>query len=354
MIILVSMLVATTWMMPTSVRGSVYYEVFYNELTPYGTWMDTPEYGYVWVPNVEPDFQPYRTAGYWAYSTCGWTWVSNYTWGWAPFHYGRWYYDEWQGWVWVPGNEWAPAWVSWRSCDGYYGWAPLAPRFQLSMSWDVHVDIPWNHWVFISSKHFGSCHQDRYYSDRHHGERLYRRSHFMESTSYDRDRNVRYYRGPDADEVGRTTGRKIKPLELRNSDRPGQTVSKNRIEVYRPSREQVEKRRYTETSNEHKYTPPSEETRERKPPVREERRQTDRTREYSRSDYMKQGNQVAERVERKVEKERRRSDSDQRRNHSQVDRNQKSQTQSTTKQTERKQSTQTRDSKNQKSRTNER
>src|SRR5665213_1919979 len=65
-------------------------QVFYDELSPYGQWIDYPDYGYVWQPNVDQDFRPYDTNGYWVYSDYGWTWVSNYSWGWAPFHYGNW------------------------------------------------------------------------------------------------------------------------------------------------------------------------------------------------------------------------------------------------------------------------
>src|ERR1700754_3890356 len=69
-------------------------QVFYDELSPYGQWVDYPDYGYVWTPNAGPDFRPYATNGYWTYSDYGWTWVSNYNWGWAPFHYGRGFYDN--------------------------------------------------------------------------------------------------------------------------------------------------------------------------------------------------------------------------------------------------------------------
>ena len=48
-------------------------QVFYDELSPYGQWIDYPDYGYVWQPNVGPDFRPYETNGYWAYSDYGWT-----------------------------------------------------------------------------------------------------------------------------------------------------------------------------------------------------------------------------------------------------------------------------------------
>src|SRR5690349_14344661 len=103
------------------------YQSFYDDLSPYGQWIDDPRYGYVWLPNAGPDFKPYATNGHWVYTDEGWTWASNYSWGWAPFHYGRWFFQDGYGWMWIPGNEYAPAWVTWRNSDDYYGWAPMGP-----------------------------------------------------------------------------------------------------------------------------------------------------------------------------------------------------------------------------------
>jgi hypothetical protein len=67
---------------------------FYDALTPYGSWVETAEYGRLWQPFhtvAVVNWAPYRSSGRWIYaSDCGWTWHSDYTWGWAPFHYGRW------------------------------------------------------------------------------------------------------------------------------------------------------------------------------------------------------------------------------------------------------------------------
>src|SRR4029077_7618549 len=83
--------------------GDVSYQTFYDELSPYGQWIDYPEYGYVWCPDQGPDFRPYSTGGHWEWSDeYEWTWVSDYDWGWAAFHYGRWLYDPYYGWLWVP------------------------------------------------------------------------------------------------------------------------------------------------------------------------------------------------------------------------------------------------------------
>lgn len=109
---------------------------FYNELAPYGSWMQQPDYGLVWQPTVDTinaDWSPYADAGQWLYSDSGWYWNSDYTWGWAAFHYGRWVNLPHRGWVWQPGNIWAPAWVAWRSSAPYIGWAPLPPGTSLNV-----------------------------------------------------------------------------------------------------------------------------------------------------------------------------------------------------------------------------
>jgi len=111
---------------------------FYDSLAPYGDWYLDTEFGWVWAPRgVAYGWRPY-TEGYWLYTDYGWTWVSSWNWGWAPFHYGRWNFQPRRGWVWLPGRDWAPAWVAWRSGDGWVGWAPLPPgaRFRPGVGLD--------------------------------------------------------------------------------------------------------------------------------------------------------------------------------------------------------------------------
>ena len=121
---------------------------FYDQLQPYGTWVSDPEYGDVWVPDVDDNFRPYASRGHWVVTDYGNTWVSNYPWGWATFHYGRWRSDDYYGWEWIPGHQWAPAWVSWRHGGGYYGWAPLStPGISISISIGSGYRVPDNYWV---------------------------------------------------------------------------------------------------------------------------------------------------------------------------------------------------------------
>jgi len=118
---------------------------FYDDLAPYGYWMDRPQYGWVWTPRaVESSWRPYED-GHWALTDDGWTWISDEPFGWATDHYGNWYSDPVYGWSWIPGDEWAPARVSWRESNDYIGWAPLPPR---------GVDLLPASFVFVPARSF--------------------------------------------------------------------------------------------------------------------------------------------------------------------------------------------------------
>ena len=108
----------------------VSFDIFYQELSPYGAWVQCEPYGWIWMPaGVGVAWQPYTT-GYWGYTASwGYAWYADEVWGWAPFHYGNWVFTPAYGWAWVPGYSWGPAWVSWRYGAGFVGWAPLPPRY---------------------------------------------------------------------------------------------------------------------------------------------------------------------------------------------------------------------------------
>lgn len=121
----------------------VSYNTFYDTLSPYGVWVELPDFGRCWRPTVaviNPGWRPYCDEGYWVWSDCGWFWRSHYSWGWAPFHYGRWHLAPGQGWCWIPDNHWGPAWVTWRSSADHCGWAPLPP----SCGWSVGLGLTWS------------------------------------------------------------------------------------------------------------------------------------------------------------------------------------------------------------------
>ena len=153
----------------TEKRSTASYGMFYQKLDPYGEWRETNDYGYVWQPREaeqSPEWRPY-TEGRWVYSDAGWTWVSDEPFGWATYHYGRWMRLKRVGWVWVPGDEWAPAWVSWRTNKDYVGWAPLPPEARFDrrsgiQNWaDSYYDIGPDQYAFVSSNKFGDEHVRR-------------------------------------------------------------------------------------------------------------------------------------------------------------------------------------------------
>ncbi len=208
---------------------------FYDELQPYGTWVSDVQYGNVWIPDVEGDFRPYATRGHWVLTDYGNTWVSDYPWGWATFHYGRWRFDNYYGWEWIPGSEWAPAWVTWRGGDGYYGWAPLGPDVNMEASYDNgNYDMPDDYWVWAPQAYITYTNVYNYYVP------YYQSRNFMRRTSYINNRynynNHNYIGGPRRDEIQRYVNRPVRVYNINNVNRPTDVrVNNNTVNIYRPS-----------------------------------------------------------------------------------------------------------------------
>lgn len=207
-------------------------QVFYDELSYYGDWVNNPDYGYVWRPDVGRDFRPYYTNGHWVMTEYGNTWVSDYEWGWAPFHYGRWFYDDYDGWIWAPETEWGPAWVSWRTGGGYYGWAPLGPQVNININIGRRYYVPDNYWVFIPQRCIYYPSYNRYWEPR-------RNVCIVHNTTIINNiytnRNVNYYTGPRADDIRRATRQDVPMYRVADDTRPGSTrVTRDAVNIYRP------------------------------------------------------------------------------------------------------------------------
>lgn len=207
---------------------SVPVESFYNELAPYGQWMQHPNYGNVWLPNADPDFQPYSTGGHWVMTEYGNTWVSDYAWGWAPFHYGRWIYDPaYGGWLWIPDTDWGPAWVSWRSGGGYYGWAPLGPGV------NININIPAPYWTFVPQVYFTSPRWYDYCAPRPRVVNIYQNTTII--NNYYRTNNRAYVYGPPRGDIERYTRQSVPVYRIDQMNRPGRSVVGNgSVGFYRP------------------------------------------------------------------------------------------------------------------------
>jgi hypothetical protein len=214
---------------------SVSYQTFYDDLSPYGTWIDYPAYGHVWHPNVDGDFRPYLTNGYWNYSNEGWLWMSNYNWGWAPFHYGRWAYDDMYGWLWIPGYEWSPAWVTWGNVDDYYAWAPLMPEVNVGIQfglWRPHT----YYWNVCRRNHIYDRDISNVVERRENVENYANRINIINNFSTTRLHNNYYAKGPEINEVEKFTNRKIEPVTIHDiNNRAAIKQEGNQIHVYRPT-----------------------------------------------------------------------------------------------------------------------
>ncbi len=210
------------------------FDMFYQELAPYGTWMDNPQFGQVWLPNVGRGFQPYVTRGHWVMTEYGNTWVSHYDWGWAPFHYGRWFLDDYYGWLWVPGNEWGPAWVAWRSGGGYYGWAPLSPGLNVNVNINVGRRIPYSYWSFAPQRYITSPRIYDYCVPRGRVVNVINQTTVINNTYVYNDQH-RYYSGPQRRDIERATRQTVPVRRLQDSRQPGTaTVRGGSVSMYRP------------------------------------------------------------------------------------------------------------------------
>jgi hypothetical protein len=218
----------------TTAQVSVSFQLFYDNLSPHGYWIDNPRYGYVWVPNVSRGFVPYRTNGYWVYTEAGWTWASNYSWGWAPFHYGRWYYDSYYGWVWVPDTYWGPAWVTWRYFDGYYGWAAIGPGISVSLAYSNSYHVPSSHWVFVRESDFGRRNISNYYVSSANNRTYVNKAKVINNIHTDKSTKVRYHAGPSRADVQKRSKADFAQVNLKERSRPGQSVSGNEMQLYKP------------------------------------------------------------------------------------------------------------------------
>src|ERR1700744_4258954 len=215
-------------------EGYISDQQFYDDLSPYGTWVSDPQYGNVWVPNAEDNFRPYATRGHWVVTDYGNTWVSDYDWGWAPFHYGRWRFDDYYGWEWIPGHEWAPAWVSWRHGGGYYGWAPLLPGISISVSIGSGYRVPDNYWVCAPEAYINRPNIYNYYVPRTRNVTIIHNTTIINNTYVSNNRT--YIAGPKREDIQRVTHKTVNVYKINNDSRPGTTrIQNNTVNIYRPA-----------------------------------------------------------------------------------------------------------------------
>jgi hypothetical protein len=205
---------------PLAESAGASYSMFYTRLEPHGAWLETPTYGYVWQPRSAMDSRTWRpyTNGQWVYTDAGWTWISEEPFGWATYHYGRWTRLRGIGWVWVPGDEWASAWVSWRTSNDYVGWAPLPPeaRFEARVgihSWsDNYYEIGPEQYCFVPTREIGSERIERVVVPPEQNVTIVSQTTNVTNITY--NNTIIVNQGPNYDELRARTQRPIQRLRL--------------------------------------------------------------------------------------------------------------------------------------------
>jgi hypothetical protein len=279
--------------------GGITYQTFYDELSPYGRWIEYPEHGYVWLPDAGPGFHPYSTNGYWVWTNAyGWMWLSGYRWGWAVFHYGRWFYDPFYGWLWVPGYEWSPAWVVWRHGGDFYGWAPLRPGIQINISFSIgRYSPPIDYWCFAPRRYITSPNLYNYYIDRSRNVTIINQTTIINNYNY--QRNV-FITGPSRHEAERYTGR-VTPVRFRESSRPGPSEFRNNeVVVFKPRVQKEDNRRFAPQRVERFKQQPDMTDRKmdkNKWPVPEEKEKADRNNRRQEEPFFPPGNRKRNQME---------------------------------------------------------
>ncbi|MEA2602515.1 MAG: hypothetical protein QOF89_3507 [Acidobacteriota bacterium] len=222
-------------------RASVDLGFFYDDLAPYGNWVQRPQYGWVWTPRVEQSsWRPYED-GHWAWTDEGWTWISDEPYGWATYHYGRWYDDPDYGWEWIPGDEWAPAWVSWQESDDYVGWAPLPPSVDFRPGVNLNVRLSPDAYVFVPSRQFLAPRVRDYVVSRAQYGQIFPRTRNV--TRYNRVNNRIFNQGVAIERIQRVTGRQVTRYQIAdlgaNDRHRGARIVQNRVTIFRPQVQNV-------------------------------------------------------------------------------------------------------------------
>jgi len=112
----------------------------------YGSWQYDQPYGYVWFPQVGPDWRPYSYGAWSPIRSYGWTWVGAEAWAWPTHHYGRWGFAR-NAWFWIPGRTWGAAWVSWSFADDYVSWCPLGWNSRPVFALSIGSRRGWDYWT---------------------------------------------------------------------------------------------------------------------------------------------------------------------------------------------------------------
>jgi len=215
-------------------RAAVDLGFFYDDLAPYGRWVQSASYGWVWSPRVtRAHWRPYLY-GHWVWTDWGWTWVSDEPYGWACYHYGRWIDDASYGWEWVPGYDWGPSWVSWQEGGDYIGWAALPPAVDIRAG-NFNVGIAPADFVFVPERQFLAPRIAGFAAPIGQVNTIFPRTRTFNNYSF---ANQRVFNGGvPVDRIQRAIGRTVPRFQVADAawtQRRQERIAGNRVAMFRP------------------------------------------------------------------------------------------------------------------------
>lgn len=110
----------------------------------------------------------------------------------------------------------------------------MRPGVSISVTFGKYNDVPYDRWVFVRNRDIESHNIGINHVDRKNNRNIMRNSLVVNKTFYDEKRRSAYVAGPSREEVQKITGRTIIPVTLHERDKPGQNISNDQIQIYRP------------------------------------------------------------------------------------------------------------------------
>jgi hypothetical protein len=110
----------------------------------------------------------------------------------------------------------------------------MRPGVSINVSFGGSNRVPNNRWNFVRDRDIESHDISRNYIDRKNNITIINNSTVINKTYFDKKRNSTYVAGPGRADVQKITGKTIQPVAVNEKNKPGQSLTNNQVQIYRP------------------------------------------------------------------------------------------------------------------------
>jgi hypothetical protein len=110
----------------------------------------------------------------------------------------------------------------------------LEPGISVSASFGRAYDSHNDHWMFVRDRDIDRTEINHYYISRTDQDRVVRYSSVINNTYVDNRRHTTYVTGPARTDFQKVSGRQVKPVTIQEYNKPGQNISNDHFQIYRP------------------------------------------------------------------------------------------------------------------------